>query len=358
MTIPLSTYETFNSGALRSLQIFEAGRCYFDIVPFFGRSGATLMGYQYRHSMWLRTRLFSRSSVNIPQSDRVMHQDVLLSIPVKTHQPRVFLIVGQRNDDGLRATGKQSGSRHTRVVLSHGAGGNTGIWMYQTPVLATKYRVITWDQRGWGRSTNESGQGGNPTTAVADLKALLDLLGIEKAHLVGQSMGGWAAADFAIAYPQRTLSLTLANTYGGLATIDDDILESYGKNVARAAAAGRPANADIADPERTFQFRQIQRLAPSRVTLYREGDGVEGSWLKLHSSDSDKKLEQAAALDLPILIITGTYDLIFPPSVMQQLHKALPNSTLHEIKTAAHSPYFERPEIWNKIVLDHLAGSK
>ena len=237
------------------------------------------------------------------------------------------------------------------VVLSHGAGGNTGIWMYQTPVLATKYRVITWDQRGWGRSTNESGQVGDPTTAVADLKALLDLLGIEKAHLVGQSMGGWAVADFAIAYPQRTLSLTLANTYGGLAPIDDNLLESYAKNAARAAAAGRPANADIADPERTFQYRQIQRLAPSRVT-------VEGSWLQRHSRDSNKKREQAAALDLPILIITGTYDPIFPPSSMQQLHRGLPNSTLHEIKTAAHSPYFERPEIWNKIVLDHLASSQ
>ena len=98
-----------------------------------------------------------------------------------------------------------------------------------------------------------------------------------------------------------------------------------------------------------FQYGQIRRLAPNRVVTGRNDYGFE---------DDADKLEQAAALDLPILIITGTYDPIFEPRLMQKLHNALPNSTLHEIKDSGHSPYFERPEIWNQLVLDHFAESR
>ena len=251
------------------------------------------------------------------------------------------------------------------VVLSHGAGGHHGIWMYQTPVLATQYRVITWDQRGWGRSTNHDGIGGSHDTAVADLKALLDHLGVEEAHVVGQSMGGWAVAGFAIDYPDQTLSLTLANTFGGLATADMQKMLTPEANEARMdewrvrmAAAGRePGSTDngywteptIVDPERAFQYGQIRRLAPNRVVTGKNDYVFE---------DEADKLKQVAALDLPVLIITGTYDPIFEPRLMQKLHNALPNSTLHEIKDSGHSPYFERPEIWNQLVLDHFAESR
>ena len=59
------------------------------------------------------------------------------------------------------------------VVLSHGAGGSHAIWMHQVPVLAEHYRVITWDQCGWGKSTDAEGLGGDPNAAVEDLRLLL-----------------------------------------------------------------------------------------------------------------------------------------------------------------------------------------
>ena len=76
------------------------------------------------------------------------------------------------------------------MVLSRGSGGNHAVWYQQVP--SQKYRVVTWDQRGFGRSTDVNKHAG-PGPAVEDLKTLLDHLGITRAHLVGQSMGGWAA---------------------------------------------------------------------------------------------------------------------------------------------------------------------
>ena len=73
------------------------------------------------------------------------------------------------------------------VVLGHGAGGNHAIWYQQVPEFARDYYVITWDQRGFGLSTNRNGLA-NPRTATADLLAILEDLGVARAHVVGQSL--------------------------------------------------------------------------------------------------------------------------------------------------------------------------
>ena len=229
------------------------------------------------------------------------------------------------------------------VVLSHGAGGSHAIWMHQTPVLAEHYRVITWDQRGWGQSTDTVGLAGDPNTAVEDLRRLLDHLGVDKAHIIGQSMGGWVVVGFALRYPERTRSLTLANTYGGLTT--EAMLELLTpERIQERRAQGRSAH--IADPVRAFQYEQISRLAPPR----RPTDLVQ----KMARADWD--LEAARKTTVPILIVTGPHDLIFPPEMMRMLDAELPTSRLVEIPDAGHSPYFEVPDAWNDAVLEHLGG--
>ena len=101
------------------------------------------------------------------------------------------------------------------LVLCHGAGGNHAIWWQQVPVFADRHAVITWDHRGFGRSSDRARESG-PTVAVQDLGAILDHLGIERMDLVGQSMGGWTALGFALARPERVRSLVLADTLGGI----------------------------------------------------------------------------------------------------------------------------------------------
>ena len=84
------------------------------------------------------------------------------------------------------------------------------------PCSRDEYRVVTWDQRGFGNSTNRN-ELANPRTATRDLLAILDHLEVERAHVVGQSMGGWAAMGLAVAHPDRVRSLVLADTLAGIA---------------------------------------------------------------------------------------------------------------------------------------------
>jgi len=248
-------------------------------------------------------------------------------------------------DGGAERIYYESTGSGEAVVLSHGAGGNHAIWMHQVPALAQTHRVITWDQRGWGKSTNHRKMAGRADIAVEDLRALLDHLAIERAHVVGQSMGGWVVAGFALQYPDRTHSLTLANTYGGIST---EAMrqwltpQKWAEVRQRAEAAGRPN--DIADDARAFQYSQVRRLAPPR--------GPENLGDLLFGKHWD--IAAARALKMPVLIVTGTYDGIFAPEMMRMLHNELKGSQLYEIENAGHSPYFERPGEWNRVVLKHL----
>ena len=146
------------------------------------------------------------------------------------------------------------------VVLGHGAGGNHAIWFQQVPLLARDYRVVTWDQRGFGLSTNHH-ELANPRTATDDLLAILDHLGIERAHVVGQSMGGWAALGLALAHADRVRSLVLADTIGGIA------IDGWWKTaVAVAPRVGMFNHTALSDefclrnPERAHLYLQIGGL--------------------------------------------------------------------------------------------------
>ncbi|HKP75482.1 MAG TPA: alpha/beta fold hydrolase [Longimicrobiaceae bacterium] len=96
------------------------------------------------------------------------------------------------------------------VVLLHGGGLDHTMWDPQVEALARSYRVIRFDARGHGRSTARM----PPFDMTEDLRRVLDHLGVQRAHLVGLSMGGGAAFDFATAYPARTATLVLVSTSG------------------------------------------------------------------------------------------------------------------------------------------------
>ena len=110
------------------------------------------------------------------------------------------------------------------VVLSHGAGGSHAVWYQQIPQIGEKYRVVTWDSRGFGNSTNITDQLA-PEKAAHDLAAVLDELEISDVHLVGQSMGGWHVSAFLTLFSGRVRSVTYADTVGALWT--DDLRSAY-----------------------------------------------------------------------------------------------------------------------------------
>src|SRR5436190_2455977 len=125
----------------------------------------------------------------------------------------------------------EHGGCGTPVVLLHGAGMDSRLWNFVFPELARHHVAIRYDARGLGRSTPPA----QPYWDVEDLAAILDHLGIDRAALVGVSMGGETALDFALARPERVTALALIGTsVSGYTWPDTPELAAY------ATARSRP----------------------------------------------------------------------------------------------------------------------
>ena len=244
------------------------------------------------------------------------------------------------------------GDADDTVVLSHGLGGTHAVWYQQVPVLARHFRVITWDQRGFGRSTDGFDSAG-PSAAVDDLASVLDHVGIDAAHLVGQSMGGWASLGFALRGPDRVTSLVLADSIAGIYT--PMIADHYDSFIA-TQSEDRPS--DRATLGEHFALGMpIQRDRIAQAFLYEQLGGTSPELMRdvrarLRSTSYDK--ERVRRLDVPTLFVVGDEDVIFPPEVIRDAARFRPGSRVEVMPGAGHSPYFEEPDRWNEIVLSFL----
>ncbi len=237
------------------------------------------------------------------------------------------------------------------VVLTHGAGGSHAAWFQQVPALADAgYRVVTWDCRGFGLSTLNSGEIG-ADLAVADLRSMLDAIDIERAHLVGQSMGGWWVTAFALAHPERVQTLTLSNTIGGLWTAP--LSDHFRTFVATAAAfdenqlgvhSALSPKFVARDPTHAFLYQQLNTFHTPPMAAV--GKALAGAVVEHAAIDR---------LGLRVLLITGTDDPLFPAPLVIASASRLAGITIVEIADAGHSPYFERPAEYNTALVDFLA---
>ena len=244
----------------------------------------------------------------------------------------------------LASTGQ--GDERPVVVLSHGAGGSHAIWYQQVPVLGRRFRVLTWDSRGFGNSTNRNDAPG-PAAAADDLAAILDDRAVGDAHLVGQSMGGWHIAAFATAHPARVRSLTFADTVGGLWT--DELRRAFDQFSRRGGLGGRgpqPLGGHRAlwsgtatrDPAHAFLYQALGSF--HSPPMRRLGETID--WTVGH--------DEIAGLGVPVLFVAGEHDEIFPAALLARSAARIPGAGFAEIADAGHSPYFEQPEVWNHVV--------
>jgi 3-oxoadipate enol-lactonase len=229
------------------------------------------------------------------------------------------------------------------VVLGHGAGGNHAIWFQQVPAFATEYRVVTWDQRGFGLSTNRHGLA-NPRTASNDLLAILDHLGVERAHVVGQSLGGWAAMGLALAHADRVRTLVLADTLGGIP------VEGWWNartTTPREGPFNHPALSNefcIRNPVRGHLYLEIGGL--------RRDPNADPTALIRTLGEVTFDDTELATLAMPVLFIVGSDDEIFPPAWIADAASRVPGARVETVAGAGHSPYFEQPDAWNSLVTE------
>ena len=231
------------------------------------------------------------------------------------------------------------------IVFAHGRGGNHISWWQQAARFSSGYRCITFDHRGWGQSIAEFG---SPLrdNFTADLAALLDHLGIQQTFLVAQSMGGFCCLEFALTNPDRTLGLVLGDTTGGVAS--PGVLEALGRAMAPPDGVARSLAGSFIEeqPALTFLYQQIGGLNPERGE-----DGVI-SGFRIEEGPGE-----AAFLgwQTPTLLIVGEEDRIFPPDVIEEVHKVISGSRMEVVPGSAHSAHFEQAEVFNGLLAEFCA---
>jgi pimeloyl-ACP methyl ester carboxylesterase len=236
------------------------------------------------------------------------------------------------------------------LVFAHGMGGNHLSWWQQVPEFTRRgYRVVTFDHRGFGRSTCPA-EHFHPLHFPDDLLAILDALGVERAALVCQSMGGWTGLPAGVRAPDRVAALVLCDTPGGLATAKvaearQRIAEQLGSGPPRGNAALAPDYAER-EPQMAFLYDQINALNP----------GLELTALAKFGDPQAQLQETAlAGFAIPTLMLVGERDQLFPPEVLRDVAARIPGAEVVDFPGVGHSTYFEDAARFNQIVADFLA---
>ena len=255
------------------------------------------------------------------------------------------------------------------LLLIMGLAADSTAWLFQVPAFAEHYRTITFDNRGVGRSAKPAG----PYTIAGmakDAVGLLDTLGVARAHVVGVSMGGMIAQELALHHPERVRGLVLACTFP---EPDEDVAQQREATIAQLAGTVDAAGALQIDPSRLDPMMLFQTLLP-RVftpTFMQEEmpklmqlfggalqwgfsmDAILAQVAAVMGHSTTDRLHQIAA---PTLVITGDADLLISPANSDILAREIPNARLVKVPGGSHGFNFETPEVFNREVLDFLAG--
>lgn len=248
-------------------------------------------------------------------------------------------------DSGAPSQPAPSNPGATPLVLLHGIFAEKDHWVDFARPLTGQYRVVAPDFPGFGESTRLDDQPYDYAAHTQRLGALLDALGIEKAHLAGNSMGGTIAALFALRHPERVASVAFIGAPHGIrspkpSTMDRRIDAGQRPLVAHDAAAFR-AMMDLVFERRPFLPYPILHAteqaalgnAPSNTRLW-------DAQLK------DRYLLQQRLGDLqnhPVLALWGDSDRVFDRSGLSPLQKLLPQAQLEALPGIGHLPMMEAP---------------
>jgi pyruvate dehydrogenase E2 component (dihydrolipoamide acetyltransferase) len=233
----------------------------------------------------------------------------------------------------------------TPVLLLHGFGADLNSWMFNHPALADGRRVIALDLPGHGGSVKEVGAGDAESLTEA-VEAAADVLGIERGHLVGHSMGAAIAALLASRRPERTATLSLIAPAGLGPEINRAFIDGFVR-AARRRKAVEVLNLLVHDPA------LVSRTMVEDVLRYKRLDGVPAALTKIAEAwfgggrQSLDLSAQIAALEVPVQIIWGREDRIIPVSHAEALAGRLPVHILHQ---AGHLPHMEKASEVNRLL--------
>lgn len=230
------------------------------------------------------------------------------------------------------------------VVLTHGYGATSGMWKAQAEALSDRYRVVSWDMRGHGRSGSPDDPAlYSEATTVDDIAALIDQCGAEKAVIGGLSLGGYMSLAFNVAYPERVHALMLFDTGPGYR--NPKAREGWNYMAEGRAQEFREQGLDALNTAgreaRTSSHTSAEGLALAALGMLRQYDS--------------RVFESMPAINVPTLVLVGDRDRPFLQATDVMAAK-IPAAKKVVIRDAGHAANLYQPEAFNKAVSDFLAA--
>ena len=275
------------------------------------------------------------------------------SLPPKTVQTNGYIIFYTVKGEGRP------------VILIHGYGAGMWVWEKQIEVLSQLYRVYAVDVIGHGFSDRPKIPY-TPEAYIHFLRDFMDRVGIEKATLIGNSMGGGIAWATAILFPERVDGLILIDC------VPPDVLAQVKNESLRTLIAIRniPCLPYLVISVRSISSMRwvlkdcvsdVKLITPEVVKRQYELSRIKGTtWVLYstlkHAEEALKLRDQFSLIRQPALFIWGEKDIIFPPDVGETLHRAITGSKFQLIEKSGHIPMWESPDIVNQAILDFLKG--
>jgi 3-oxoadipate enol-lactonase len=238
------------------------------------------------------------------------------------------------------------------LVFVHGFTLDTRMWDDQFEAFAQRYRAIRYDARGFGKSALPDG---TPYAPYDDLKALLDYVGVEQAHVIALSMGGGIAIDFALTYPQMTRTLVAVDAVvGGWRWSDEDVKHSKLREE-MAAREGIPGakRAWLAHP----LFAPANEQPTVAARLAQMVDEYSG-WHFVNNNPAiglkPRAFERLEQITVPTLVILGERDEPDFHGMADALASRVPEARKVVLAGVGHMANMEAPQAFNEAVFDFL----
>lgn len=257
-------------------------------------------------------------------------------------------------DDGTKIAYSTWGRRDgTPVVMIQGLGVDGRGWALQRGAFGRKHRCIAIDNRGTGRSEAPPGPY-NLARMAADAVQVMDDAGVERAHIVGASMGGVIAQILGVLQPKRTRSLTLACTACRHHEWRRELFAEWANVVSERGMAGL-----VDDGMRWLVGPRVQRRwgvfvnVLARVLIQTKPAAFIAQVDALLDASDELRFE-LANITVPTLVITGSQDTLTPLGDAEELAELVPTSRLYVLRGAAHGLMAETPNAFNDSVLRFL----
>jgi pimeloyl-ACP methyl ester carboxylesterase len=238
-------------------------------------------------------------------------------------------------------------------VLLHGLGSSSADWALQLPAFTPRYRVITLDLRGHGRSLDNT-WAYSVAQMAEDVAGLLEELAVPPAHVVGLSLGGCVAQLLAVRRPAAVRSLVLCNTF---ARLRPGGLRGAGRLLRRVWLFGTAPMPAVAAYVSQGLFPKPEQAAIRAEAVARLGANRKRPYLAaMRAVAAFDARRELAHIHCPTLVLAGDRDTTVPRAAVEALARGIGGAQFQLITDSGHATPYDQPDEFNRRVLEFLAG--